>query len=166
GSTPLRSIPMVAGNSTSSAIRRARPAKSSPLIMGRRYGYHGASEKPAALPRVRSPARSSVGRSSAMPDTLRPNAVEQVPIDALVLAEPPRALAEDDDHVRALAETDTALPPILVHRPTMQVVDGRHRLRAAQLRGRDHIGARFVDDDEADLFVLAGQENVSHGRAL
>jgi ParB-like chromosome segregation protein Spo0J len=101
-----------------------------------------------------------------MPDTLRPNAVELVPIDSLVLAESPRALAQDDDHVRALAETGTALPPILVHRPTMQVVDGRHRLRAAQRRGKDHIEVRFVVDDEADLFVLAVQENVSHGRPL
>lgn len=101
-----------------------------------------------------------------MPDTLRPNAVALVPIDSLVTAESPRALAEDDEHVRALAEADTALPPILVHRPTMRVVDGRHRLRAAQVRGRDRIEVRFVDDDDADLFVLAVRENVSHGLPL
>ncbi|HEX5118430.1 MAG TPA: ParB/RepB/Spo0J family partition protein [Pseudonocardiaceae bacterium] len=101
-----------------------------------------------------------------MPDVIHADTVELVPIESLVPSESPRALGENDDHVRALAEADAALPPILVHRPTMRVVDGRHRLRAAHLRGRDRIEVRFVDGDDTDLFVLAVRENVDHGLPL
>ncbi|MFD7132149.1 streptomycin biosynthesis protein [Streptomyces sp. NPDC059894] len=58
------------------------------------------------------------------------------------------------------------LPPITVHRPTMRVIDGYHRLKAARLRGESTIAARFFDGDEAEAFVLAVKLNVTHGLPL
>ncbi|MGI5350704.1 ParB/RepB/Spo0J family partition protein [Streptomyces sp. CA-250714] len=90
----------------------------------------------------------------------------ELPLDALKAADSPRANGEDTAHTRALAETDAALPPILVHRHTMRVIDGMHRLRAAELRGAETITARFFDGDENAAFVLAVKSNVAHGLPL
>ncbi|GGO45975.1 hypothetical protein GCM10012286_35800 [Streptomyces lasiicapitis] len=66
-----------------------------------------------------------------------------------------------------LAESEAELPPILVHRPTMRVIDGMHRLRAALLRGVDRIDVMFVQNlDGRDLFLLAVKANVTHGLPL
>jgi hypothetical protein len=78
----------------------------------------------------------------------------------------PRVEGEDDDHVRALAEVDEdLLPPVVVHRATMRVIDGRHRLRALALRGVDTVRVRF-DDGAEDPFVLAVRYNIEHGLPL
>ncbi|MEV7286201.1 hypothetical protein AB0O01_16770 [Streptomyces sp. NPDC093252] len=45
----------------------------------------------------------------------------------------------------------------------MRVIDGMHRLRAAQLRGRTTIAVTFYDGTEEDAFVLAVESNVRHG---
>ncbi|MEU4656414.1 streptomycin biosynthesis protein [Streptomyces sp. NPDC023723] len=58
------------------------------------------------------------------------------------------------------------MPPILVHRPTMRVIDGIHRLRVARLRGRTEIAVRFFDGSQADAFVLAVRNNTGHGLPL
>ncbi|MEV0372122.1 hypothetical protein AB0I10_20205 [Streptomyces sp. NPDC050636] len=65
-----------------------------------------------------------------------------VPIIALRPADSPRTAGESSDHVRKLAELTTPLPPIVVHRPTMRVVDGMHRVRAAVLRGEEYVAPR------------------------
>ncbi|MFD5315854.1 ParB N-terminal domain-containing protein [Streptomyces sp. NPDC127098] len=82
------------------------------------------------------------------------------------LAVSPRTQGVDLEHVWRLAETGMGAPPILVHRPTMQVIDGRHRLRAAKMRGDEYIDARFFEGSEADAFVLAVRLNVEHGLPL
>ncbi|GAB3986395.1 ParB/RepB/Spo0J family partition protein [Plantactinospora veratri] len=90
-----------------------------------------------------------------------------VAVSDLLPADSPRLAGEDLDHVRVLAESKDALPPIVVHRPTMRVVDGMHRLRAAALRGADRVRVVFIDGvDEADLFVLAVKANIAHGLPL
>jgi hypothetical protein len=91
---------------------------------------------------------------------------ELLPIAALRPAHSPRLAGEQADHTRALAEVEDQMPPILVHRRTMRVIDGMHRLRAAQLRGRRTIEVRFVDTSEELAFVLSVAENVSHGLPL
>ena len=48
----------------------------------------------------------------------------------------------------------------------MRVIDGMHRLMAASLQGRDAIDVIFFDDSEADTFLRAVQENVTHGLPL
>ncbi|MFD0433138.1 ParB N-terminal domain-containing protein, partial [Streptomyces chartreusis] len=58
------------------------------------------------------------------------------------------------------------MPPIIVHRDSMRVIDGLHRLRAAQLRGHSTIAVTFYDGTEADAFVLAVESNVRHGLPL
>ncbi|WP_160502114.1 ParB/RepB/Spo0J family partition protein [Streptomyces sp. BA2] len=90
----------------------------------------------------------------------------RVRIDSLVLSDSPRLDAEDPDHVRMLAEAGDCLPPITVHRPTLRVIDGAHRVRAALLNGRTEIAARLLDCDPADAFVLSVKANVTHGLPL
>nr|WP_281400969.1 helix-turn-helix domain-containing protein [Amycolatopsis umgeniensis] len=78
----------------------------------------------------------------------------------------PRTSGEDPEHVETLLSAEWELPPILVHRPTMRVVDGLHRLKAAQVRGDTKIQARFIDGTESDAFVLAVEANIRHGLPL
>ena len=92
--------------------------------------------------------------------------VEAVPVLSLRPADSPRLNGEDKAHIARLAETETPLPPILVDRRTMRVIDGMHRLMAASLQGRETIDVRFFDGNEADVFLRAVQENVAHGLPL
>jgi ParB-like chromosome segregation protein Spo0J len=73
---------------------------------------------------------------------------------------------EHEEHIRALIETGEILPPIVVHRQSMQVIDGMHRLRAAGLRGAETIDVRFFEGSEEDAFVLAVEANTRHGLPL
>jgi hypothetical protein len=90
----------------------------------------------------------------------------RVPLASLATADSPRRSGESLEHVRRLAETEDGLPPILVHRPTMRIVDGMHRFRAARLRDQQEIEVRFFDGDQASAFVLAVQANIMHGLPL
>ncbi|GAA4190256.1 ParB N-terminal domain-containing protein [Streptosporangium oxazolinicum] len=92
--------------------------------------------------------------------------VETVPVRSLLSADTPRSAGEDLQHVRLLSSLETVLPPVIVHRPTMRVVDGMHRLRGAMLRGDKNIRVRFFDGDERDAFVIAVKENTTHGLPL
>jgi hypothetical protein len=92
--------------------------------------------------------------------------VTVVPLDSVVVADSPRLGGASDDHVAALVESGAKLPPIVVHRGTMRVVDGVHRVRAAMRRGDTGIEVRFFDGDERDGFVLAVKANVAHGLPL
>lgn len=91
---------------------------------------------------------------------------ETVPIVALKPGVSPRLAGENSAHVRMLAGLDIELPPILVHRSSMRVVDGMHRLRAAIMRGQDAIAVRFLDCDEKQVFAAAVEANVKHGLPL
>ncbi|MEV4315579.1 ParB N-terminal domain-containing protein [Actinocrispum sp. NPDC049592] len=89
-----------------------------------------------------------------------------VSISSLKLTDSPRLDGEDPAHTRLLAEVTGPLPPILVHRPTMRVIDGEHRLRAALLRGERTLAVRFFDGDEDRAFLLSVQANLAHGLPL
>lgn len=89
-----------------------------------------------------------------------------VPIGSLLPADSPRLGGMDEEHVRRLAEMETTLPPILVHRPTMRVIDGMHRLRAAMLTGKQEIHAEYFEGSEDDGFIQAVKANVAHGLPL
>lgn len=78
----------------------------------------------------------------------------------------PRLNGVDHDHVRALAGTDAKLPPILVHRETMSVIDGMHRLNVAQWHGQETIDVRFFHGSCQEAFRLAVKTNVAHGLPL
>ncbi|MBB1255825.1 ParB N-terminal domain-containing protein [Streptomyces sp. OF3] len=96
----------------------------------------------------------------------RLSAVQLVPISRLLPADSPRRRREDPAHVRLLAEADGQFPPIVVHRRTMRVVDGTHRLRVARVRGRSHIEARLLDGSPEEAFVYAVEANTSGGLPL
>ena len=93
-------------------------------------------------------------------------AVSMVSISDLVRSDSPRLDGENEEHIQRLAETDESLPPIVVHWPSMLVVDGMHRLRAAQMRGQSVIGVRFLDCGRNEIFVEAVRANVAHGLPL
>lgn len=86
--------------------------------------------------------------------------------DLLAIGDSPRLTGESREHAELLAEVTGSLPPILVHRPTMRVIDGAHRLRAAKLRGQETIEVRFLEGDDEEVFVRAVQANASHGLPL
>lgn len=92
--------------------------------------------------------------------------VVEVPVGALSVDGSPRTSGLNPDHVEALATTNEELPPIIVHRSTMRVIDGLHRLKAAKRRGKKTIAVRFFDGGTDDAFVLAVQANVIHGLPL
>ncbi|MBO0883058.1 MAG: ParB N-terminal domain-containing protein, partial [Mycobacterium sp.] len=92
--------------------------------------------------------------------------VVTVRIDSLQPADSPRLDGENLAHTRMLAEAGDVLPPILVHRQTMQVIDGMHRLRAAKLRGAEEIEVTFFEGTGDMAFVLAVVANVKHGLPL
>lgn len=89
-----------------------------------------------------------------------------IPIDSLRPADSPRRSGVDEEHIRRLAGTEAVLPPILVHRATMRVIDGMHRLRAVALKGRPAIEVRFFDGSEEAAFIRSVEANVTHGLPL
>ncbi|GAA5149368.1 ParB N-terminal domain-containing protein [Pseudonocardia eucalypti] len=107
------------------------------------------------------------GSSELSPDLLGDKSgVETVPIGQLSVSVSPRTAGIDDAHVRMLAGVAGALPPIIVHRQTMRVVDGIHRLRAAVLRGQTEIDVQYFHGSDQDAFVLAVHANTTHGLPL
>ncbi len=91
--------------------------------------------------------------------------VEVVPVSLLLPADSPRA-RENPEHVRALAASDAMFPPVIVHRATMRVIDGTHRVRATVLRGRKQVPVRFFRGTAQDAFILAVEVNARHGLPL
>lgn len=87
--------------------------------------------------------------------------VTRIRISSLVFEDSPRLDGEDRDHVRVLAEAGDCLPPITVRRPTLSVIDGAHRVRAALLNGRTEIAARLLDCDKDAAFVLSVKAGLS-----
>ncbi|MFK0112073.1 ParB N-terminal domain-containing protein [Streptomyces sp. NPDC091217] len=100
--------------------------------------------------------RDMLGRTSA----------ESVALSRLTVAGSPRSTVESPHYTRELAASEGPLPPILVHRATMTVIDGIHRFLAARLRGCTHIDARYFEGSEAQGRMLAVALNVQHGRPL
>ncbi|MGW8768778.1 transcriptional regulator [Streptomyces sp. NPDC055815] len=92
--------------------------------------------------------------------------IASVPISALLPGDSPRLEGHDADHVARLMELDSQLPPILVHRRSMRVIDGLHRLMAAFLKGDETIDAVLFDGSVEEAFLRAVQANVTHGLPL
>lgn len=84
-----------------------------------------------------------------------------VDINVLQPADSPRLGGCSDEFIRSLASADAPTAPIVVHRSTMKVVDGTHRLRAAVLRGCRSVEVEFVDGPPEDAFVLAVELNLA-----
>ena len=89
-----------------------------------------------------------------------------VDLDQIHLGEGVRVDGTDAAHVRTLADSPLPLPPVILHRPSMRVVDGVHRVLAARQRGDSRIPAVFVDGSDIEAFVLAVRLNSRHGLPL
>jgi ParB-like chromosome segregation protein Spo0J len=125
----------------------------------------------AAVEQPGACASQQIGNAaSCREDARKPDAdavaTVAVPVLSLRPADSPRLNGEDKAHIARLAETETPLPPILVDKRTMRVIDGMHRLMAASLQGRETIEVVFFDGSEADVFLRAVQENIAHGLPL
>ncbi|MFG2585868.1 ParB/RepB/Spo0J family partition protein [Streptomyces malaysiensis] len=68
------------------------------------------------------------------------------------------------EHAEVLAQRE--IEPILVHRDTLRVVDGMHRLQASRLRGEKVIPVRYLDGPVSEVFIHSVAANVSHGLPL
>ncbi|WP_158436137.1 ParB/RepB/Spo0J family partition protein [Nocardia nova] len=85
----------------------------------------------------------------------------------LLPADSPRSGGVDPVHISLLAELDaTELPPIVVHRSTMRIIDGMHRYLAAQRQGVTLIEVEFFDGTEEEAFVRSVELNVKQGLPL
>lgn len=78
----------------------------------------------------------------------------------------PRTSPADAAHVAVLAGLGGSLPPIVVQRHGLRVIDGVHRVRAAVLRGDDTIEAQLFDGSDDEAFLLALRCNIGHGLPL
>jgi ParB-like chromosome segregation protein Spo0J len=78
----------------------------------------------------------------------------------------PRAERYDPAHIAALAEVLHKVPPIVVHAPTMRVIDGVHRAMAARSVGRATIQAVLFQGDETEARIEAVRSNIAHGKPL
>jgi hypothetical protein len=89
-----------------------------------------------------------------------------VRLDSLDFGFSPRTSPHDPDHVSALADVLPELPPILVHKPSMRVIDGEHRVVAARALGHLCIPTSFFEGDEFEAEVEAVRRNTVHGKPL
>lgn len=92
--------------------------------------------------------------------------VVDIPIERLQFGLSPRIEAVDQGHVAALVEVLGELPPILVHRASMRVIDGVHRVLAARLAGRPTVRGVLFEGDEVAARIEAVRCNVAHGKPL
>src|SRR5262249_56796043 len=87
-------------------------------------------------------------------------------VDSLVLGDAPRLVRIEQAHVARMTECGGALPLIVVHWPTMRVIDGAHRLEVARRARREVIEATFFDGSADEAFALSVELNVRHGLPL
>ncbi|MFI8401463.1 ParB/RepB/Spo0J family partition protein [Streptomyces sp. NPDC085463] len=90
--------------------------------------------------------------------------IHRVPLASLKAADSPRLDGVDREHVEVLAQRD--IEPLLVHRDTLRVVDGMHRLQAAGLRGEETVPVRYLEGPASEVFIHSVVANVSHGLPL
>ncbi|WP_196054791.1 ParB/RepB/Spo0J family partition protein [Nocardia aurantiaca] len=95
-----------------------------------------------------------------------PSDIVRIPLDRLCIDNSIRQSGENSRHVTALSEVAAALPPIVVHRARMTVIDGAHRVRAAMFSGAQWIDAVYFDGDDGQALLLAIRLNSAHGLPL
>jgi ParB-like chromosome segregation protein Spo0J len=105
------------------------------------------------------------GSAGWLTDQLADCAAVPLSISALTFGDSPRSEL-NPEHVKTLADSKNAWPPILVHGPSGTVIDGVHRVGAAMARGEGTIEAHIYEGNIDDAFVLAVRMNVHHGLPL
>src|SRR4051812_38681241 len=92
--------------------------------------------------------------------------LRDVPLAELRKNLSPRSNELDRHHVTILSEVFDQLPPVVVHRESLTLVDGAHRVAAARLLKRSTIRALLVESSLEDAMVEAIRLNVCHGKPL
>ncbi|MFJ5309812.1 streptomycin biosynthesis protein [Streptomyces sp. NPDC088350] len=92
--------------------------------------------------------------------------VVRIGIEQIELGDSPRLKEIDEAHVQLLADAEDALPPITVHRSTLRVIDGAHRVRAAIARGETSVRAWLFDGTDDEAFIHSVRANNAHGLPL
>ncbi|MFI8895679.1 ParB/RepB/Spo0J family partition protein [Streptomyces paradoxus] len=121
------------------------------------------------MDQISASVQKPIQQSSHHPDSRHGgllSEITQVPISRIMVVGSLRTVGEDPRHINALAEVCSELPPIVIHRKTMTVIDGVHRLRAVENSGATHIRAVLFNGDEREAFVLAVKLNSNHGLPL
>lgn len=113
------------------------------------------------IPREQVPSTANEPEQNGPDDT-----ITWIRISEVEVADSPRLDGTDEEHIRLLAGVSSPLPPILVHRESMRVIDGMHRLTAARMNGAEEIEAKFFHGSDAEAFVLAVRTNTAHGLPL
>jgi hypothetical protein len=90
----------------------------------------------------------------------------ELPVDCLHEGPTARLGGVDQAHVRTLMEVADRWPPVLVHRSTLRVIDGVHRLYAARALGRRRLRCAYFDGDTSEAIIEGVRRNVEHGRPL
>src|SRR5436305_14633503 len=90
-----------------------------------------------------------------------------LPLNDLVLLPElsPRAKLCEETVIRYM-DSFSSLPPVRVQAGTRVVVDGYHRVEAAVRLGLEEIPAREESIPDADLRLVAGISNATHGQPL
>ncbi|GAB3208050.1 ParB/RepB/Spo0J family partition protein [Nocardia tengchongensis] len=120
----------------------------------------------AAARLARSMVLRSYGCTKARGLEADPSELVRIPLDRLRIGTVIRRSGQNARHVAALSEVAAALPPIVVHRSSMTVIDGVHRVRAAQDSGSQWIDAVYFDGDDGQALLLAVRLNTAHGLPL
>lgn len=89
-----------------------------------------------------------------------------VDLDQLRFGLSPRKHDPDPDLVSVLAEILEGVPPIVVQAPSLRVIDGVHRVLAAQSRGWTSLKAQLFHGDDVAAAIEAVRCNVTHGKPL
>ncbi|GAB6899207.1 hypothetical protein [Kineosporia succinea] len=97
-----------------------------------------------------------------------PSAVveDDVPLEAIRPGPGLRLGGLDQQHVERLVEVLDDIPPILLNRASLELIDGAHRVAAALHAGRHTITAKLVSGSELDLLSLSLSANARHGLPL
>jgi hypothetical protein len=101
---------------------------------------------------------------SALPSKGTPVVV--VSIDQLSREPSLRSRDLSEQHVIMLTGLVGQLPPIVVHHPSMQIIDGAHRTEAVLRRGGTDIQAVFFRGTDEEAFLLGLKLNLKHGLPL
>lgn len=94
--------------------------------------------------------------------------IVDVPVAVLLPGFQLRGVGTDPRHVEVLAEVarSSPLPPILVQKDGMRVIDGLHRCAVARLRGETTVSAHVIECTDAEALVFAIKANTMHGLPL
>ncbi len=92
--------------------------------------------------------------------------VSVVKIRDLLAEGSPRSSGLNSAHVERMVAAEWPLPPIIVHRQTMRILDGLHRVAAAVCKGMDELDAYLITGPIDLAFIVAVQANISNGLPL